>query len=62
MNRAVPDCLVTNYEGLIPLLEMPDQYDRHVLAAAVRCEADVIVTVNLKEFPVEVLEPYEIEA
>lgn len=62
MNRAVPDCLVTNYERLIPLLEMPDQDDRHVLAAAVRCEADVIVTVNLKDFPAEVLEPYEIEA
>jgi len=25
--------------------------DRHVLAAAVRCEAEYLVTLNLKDFP-----------
>lgn len=62
MNRAVPDCLVTNCEDLIESLELPDPDDRHVLAAAIRCEADVIVTTNLKDFPQEVLEQYEVEA
>jgi len=62
MNRAVPDCLVRNYERLIPSLELPDPNDRHVLAAAIHCEADVIVTTNLKDFPQHILGRYEIEA
>lgn len=62
MNQAVPDCLVTNFEDLIPSLELPDEDDRHVLAAAIRCDADVIVTANLKDFPQKILDEYEIEA
>nr|WP_244508076.1 PIN domain-containing protein [Mesorhizobium sp. ORS 3428] len=38
MNRAVPDCLVDGYQELLPSLALPDENDRHVLAAAiVRC-------------------------
>jgi len=59
MNLAVPDCLVKNYEGLIESLELPDPDDRHVLAAAIKCQADVIVTNNLKDFPENVLENYK---
>jgi hypothetical protein len=62
MNRAVPDCLVTGYEDLIAGLVLPDADDRHVLAAAIRAGAEVIVTYNLADFPKEVLAPYEIEA
>ncbi|MFE5700789.1 PIN domain-containing protein [Rhodococcus koreensis] len=51
MNRAVPDCLVTGYEALIPALTLPDEDDRHVLAAAIRAGAQVIVTANLRDFP-----------
>jgi polyhydroxyalkanoate synthesis regulator phasin len=36
--------------------------DRHVLAAAVVAKVDVIVTSNLKHFPKESLEPWNIEA
>ena len=36
--------------------------DRHVLAAAIRCQAGVIVTYNLKDFPEHALTPYGIEA
>ncbi len=51
MNAHVRDCLVTGYESLIPSLTLPDPDDRHVLAAAIRCGADAIVTANLKHFP-----------
>ena len=62
MNSNVRDCLVIDFESLITALELPDENDRHVLAAAVRCGADVIVTFNLKDFPAERLALYRIEA
>src|SRR5580704_272854 len=43
MNEAVRDCLVTGYEELIASLYLPDPNDRHVLAAAIHAEADIIV-------------------
>lgn len=58
----VPDCLVEGYEAFIPSLTLPDPDDRHVLAAAIRCGADVIVTFNLKDFPASFLDPFGIEA
>lgn len=51
MIRSVPDCLVTGYEQLIPGLKLPDEKDRHVLAAAIRANAQAIITFNLKDFP-----------
>ena len=62
MNEHVRDCLVTGYEELIPALQLPDPDDRHVLAAAIRVGADVIVTFNLNDFPASVLSRYGIEA
>lgn len=62
MNRAVPDCLVENYEALIDGLTLPDPKDRHVLAAAIAGHADAIVTFNLKDFPADILARYNIEA
>ncbi len=62
MNNAVRDCLVESYEGLIEGLTLPDPGDRHVLAAAIRCDAQVIVTWNLKDFPSAALSAYDIEA
>lgn len=62
MDAAVPDCLVTGYEGLVPALDLPDPDDRHVLAAAIVGRCDVIVTRNLKDFPDAALAPYDIEA
>jgi hypothetical protein len=62
MNLAVPDCLVTNFKPLVARLTLPDQDDRHVLAAAIRSGAQVIVTANLKDFPESVLAAHGIEA
>jgi hypothetical protein len=61
MDQSVLDCLVTGYHDLIPALTLPDPDDRHVLAAAIRCGATVIVTSNLKDFPVDTLKQYDIE-
>ncbi len=62
MNSYVRDCLVTNYEELIPAITLPDPDDRHVLAAAIRAGADVIVTFNLDDFPAEILTKFGIIA
>lgn len=61
MDAALPDCLVDGYQHLIPALTLPDQDDRHVLAAAITGQASVIVTYNLKDFPSLALQPYGIE-
>ena len=62
MTDAVADCLVTGYEPLIDSLKLPDPDDRHVLAAAVKASAQVIVTANLKHFPASELSAWNVEA
>ena len=61
MDAHTLDCLVTGYETLIAGLTLPDPDDRHVLAAAIRANANVIVTFNLKDFPATVLDEYGVE-
>lgn len=62
MNAAVPDCLVTGYEGRIDALQLPDAGDRHVLATAIHSEADTILTFNLSDFPAGELQKHGIAA
>lgn len=62
MNAHVRDALVSDFEQLIDILELPDPDDRHVLAAAIKGRADLIVTANLKDFPVDRLDRWGIEA
>lgn len=50
MQEFFRDSLVTNYEPLIAEMQN-DPKDRHVLAAAVACRADYLVTFNRKHFP-----------
>jgi hypothetical protein len=54
--------LVRGYEHLISGLVLPDEDDRHVLAAAIRSGASLIVTCNLDDFPAEALSPFDIES
>jgi hypothetical protein len=63
MNRAISDSLVGGFEQLeAGLTAIPDPDDRHVLAAAIHCGAQEIVTFNLRDFPEAVLQPYGIRA
>jgi len=62
MDRNVRDCLVTGYEYLLPVIELPDPNDRHVVAAAIHCNASVIVTTNIRDFPAEILAQHDLEA
>lgn len=58
MDKNAIDSLVTGFEHLMPSLDLPDKNDRHVLAAAIHCKASVIVTRNLKDFPLDSLKPF----
>jgi PIN domain len=62
MEKAIPDAMISGYERFIPTIELPDQDDRHVVAAALVGHADAIVTFNLKDFPPDVLTPLRLEA
>lgn len=62
MDKHAEGALVTGYEDLIESLRLPDPNDRHVLAAAIRGRADVIVTRNVRDFPADVLRTFGIEA
>ena len=61
MNMHVRDAIVTDYEAFIETVDLPDPNDRHVLAAAIRCNADAIITINLKHFPPSALNAYGVE-
>lgn len=62
IRRKFDECFVTGHMPLIEGLEMPDENDRHVLAAAIRCSAQVIVTENRRDFPKDLLDEYDVEA
>jgi len=62
MNAHVRDSLVTGFEYLVDSIYLPDPDDRHVAAAAIHSGASLIVTFNLKDFPAQALEPYNLSA
>lgn len=62
VNEAFPDALVENYEPLINTLKLPDINDNHVLAAAIKTNANLIITNNLKHFPIEYLSSFGLSA
>jgi hypothetical protein len=59
---AFPDALVENYESLVDSLTLPDENDRHVLAAAIKTNANIIVTNNIKDFPSDYLSGFGLTA
>ena len=63
MNQAFVEANVTGYKHHgNGIGKLPDEGDRHVIAAAIKSKADIIVTENLKDFPRKVLAKYGIEA
>lgn len=60
-DRAFPFAKLPASEPTV-VYELPDAGDEHVLAAALSCEADVIVTYNTRDFPDEVLVPLGLRA
>lgn len=62
MNDAIRDVTVTGYEQLIDQLDLPDADDRHVQAATIHAEAQVIITFNLRDFPADRLSVWGVEA
>ena len=62
IENAFPDSLVNVSEILEQNLGLPDPEDDHVLAAAIAAQASVIVTDNLRDFPMRNISPHEIEA
>lgn len=61
MRHHFPQAMVCGHESLIEGLTNHPK-DRHVLTAAIRRDAECIVTANLRDFPIEALRPYAVEA
>jgi hypothetical protein len=61
IRRHFPEAWIDGYEDLIPAMTNHPK-DRHVLAAAVRAGAKIVVTYNIKDFPRSSLMPYSITA
>lgn len=62
VNEAFPDAMVKNYEPLVRMLDLPDEKDKHVLAAAIKTNANLIVTNNLKDFPSDYLASFSLSS
>jgi len=54
--------LVEGYEHLVPQVRLPDENDRHVVAAAHWGGAEAILTFNLHDFPEEDLARFDLVA
>lgn len=61
MDAAVPDAQVNEDHELKASLSLPDPDDRHVLAAAITGDVDVLITWNLRHFPQEAVSAHGIE-
>ncbi|WP_129667454.1 PIN domain-containing protein [Phytoactinopolyspora endophytica] len=59
MNETFEDADVIGYEHLVESMTC-DQKDRHVLAAAVHGRADALVTLNVRDFPPESVNPHQV--
>lgn len=62
MNLAFPDADIKGFFHLIEKLQLPDNNDRHVLAAAIHAKADFIITYNVKDFPQKYLASFSLNA
>lgn len=61
LNRALPDALVQVPTSLIEAMPINEK-DRHVLALAVHVGAQAVVTDNLRDFPLDLLAEFGVDA
>jgi predicted nucleic acid-binding protein len=62
MEEAFEEACVSDFEEFLPACSnLPDQKDAHVMAAAMKTQASVIVTENLKHFPEPLLAQLNID-
>lgn len=61
MSRTFEDAMVEDFEAFIPAMTN-DPNDRHVVAAAVKCQASLIVTENVRHFAPVRLAPFNLVA
>ena len=62
LNVKYPTASVNNFERHISKLCLPDQNDLHVLAAAIESNTNIIVTLNLRDFPNSELVKYGVRS
>ena len=58
MDVHVRDALISGFENLVPIIRLPDPDDRHVVAAAIPGDANIILSANLRDFPARALTPH----
>jgi len=61
MNNFFPEAMVHSFEFLIDSVQLPDENDRHVVAAAIVSNSPIIITFNLKDFPSDYLAQFNIQ-
>lgn len=63
MHTAFEEATVEKYDKFLCVADgLPDANDAHVLAAALKTRAHILVTDNLKHFPADFLAPLNVEA
>ncbi|WP_245829441.1 PIN domain-containing protein [Novosphingobium mathurense] len=63
MQTAFPEAMVEDFELIVSAqFGLPDPDDEHVIAAAVKTQAQALVTENLKDLPADILGKLNIEA
>lgn len=61
MDEAFEDAQIRGWERFEKRVILPDPDDRHVVAAALRGEANAIVTTNVRDYPADAVRPLSIE-
>lgn len=58
LRAGFPGGEISNYEEIEDGIFPPDPADAHVIAAAVKGEAEAVITFNIKDFPLRLLRPF----
>src|SRR5262245_28103306 len=59
MEQHIPDATVEDFDTLVGQLNLPDDGDRHVLAAAIKGDSAILVFGHFRHFPARARLPYD---